>query len=142
MFDKLAGIEARYEEFERLLSDPAILVDYGKVAQLAQERSEITPLVETYRDYRRVARELEDAQTMLDAESDPDLRAMAQEESRTLSDQKTELETRLKTLLVPKDPRDEKNVIVEIRAGTGGDEAGIFAADLLRMYIRYAEQKG
>src|SRR5215831_10867747 len=108
MFDKLTGIEARYDEIERLLSDPAILTDYAKVAQLAQERSEITPIVEAYRQYRQVERELGDAQTMVESDGDPELRAMALEESRTLTDQRAELENRLKTLLVPKDPRDEK----------------------------------
>src|SRR5262249_57876032 len=142
MFDKLAGIEARYNEIERLLADPANLADYSKVAELAQERAEILPIVETYREYRRVAQELDDTQTMVEAETDAELRAMALEESHKLEAQKGTLESKLKTLLVPKDPRDEKNVILEIRAGTGGDEAGIFASDLLRMYFRYADSKG
>src|SRR5262249_2777118 len=87
MFDKLIGIEARYDEIERLLADPATLADYAKVAQLAQERSEITPIVEAFREYRQVERELDDTQTMVESEGDPELRAMALEESRNLTDQ-------------------------------------------------------
>jgi peptide chain release factor 1 len=142
MFDKLVGIEARYEELDRLLADPAVLNDYSKVTELAQERAGIEPIVQASREYRRAAHELDDARAMIEAETDSDLRAMAQEESHALEERLVDLEARLKTLLLPKDPRDDKNVIVEIRAGTGGDEAGLFAADLLRMYTRYAEEKG
>lgn len=142
MLDKLAGIEARYEELDRLLADPATLNDYGKVAELAQERAGIEPVVQTFREFREARRQLDDAQSMAAAESDVDLRIMAQEEAESLSAKLSTLEEQLKTLLLPKDPRDDKNVIVEIRAGTGGDEAGLFAADLLRMYTRYAEGKG
>ncbi|MCC7448548.1 MAG: peptide chain release factor 1 [Anaerolineae bacterium] len=142
MFDKLVGIEARYEELDRLLVDPAILNDYSKVTELAQERAGIEPIVQASREYRRAARELDDARAMIEAETDNDLRTMAQEESQALAEKLVTLEDRLRTLLLPKDPRDDKNVIVEIRAGTGGDEAGLFAADLLRMYTRYAEEKG
>jgi peptide chain release factor 1 len=142
MFDKLAGIEARYEELERLLADQATLSDYSKVTELAQERSTIEPIVQTYRDYTRVSRELGDARAMIEAETDNELREMAEEEVEQLATRRDDLEAQLKKLLVPKDPRDDKNVIVEIRAGTGGDEAGLFAADLLRMYTRYAENQG
>src|SRR5215813_8319088 len=142
MFDKLTGIEARYQEIDRLLSEPETLNDYTKVTELAQERAEIEPLVEGYREYQKVSRELGDARTLVENESDSELRAMAEEEAHTLEQRISELEERLKLLLVPKDPRDDKNVIVEIRAGTGGDEAGLFAADLLKMYMRYAEAKG
>ena len=141
MFDKLSDIESRYQEIERLLADNATLNDYSKVTELAQERSEIEPIVESFRDFRRKSGELTDAKAMYEAESDPDLRAMALEEYNSLATQVPQLEEKLKTLLVPKDRRDEKNVIIEIRAGTGGDEAGLFAADLLRMYMRYAENK-
>ncbi|MBX3084918.1 MAG: peptide chain release factor 1 [Anaerolineae bacterium] len=141
MFDKLAGIESRYQEIERLLADNATLNDYSKVTELAQERSDIEPIVASFRDYRRMTTELEDAKAMVEAESDPDLRQMALEEYNNLVTQVPQLEQKLKTLLVPKDKRDDKNVIIEIRAGTGGDEAGLFAADLLRLYMRYAEVK-
>lgn len=141
MFDKLAGIEARYQEVERLLADQATLNNYSKVTELAQERSEIEQIVESYREYRRLSSQLDDAKAMLEAENDADLRAMAEEEYEQIAEKLPELESKLKALLLPRDPRDSKNVIVEIRAGTGGDEAGLFAGDLLRMYMRYAEEK-
>jgi peptide chain release factor 1 len=141
MFDKLAGIEARYNEIERLLADHATLTDYSRVSELAKERADIEPIVSGYRQYRTSARQLDEARDMLEAEADPELRAMAQEEHAQLAAQLPALEENLRKLLIPRDPRDEKNVIVEIRAGTGGDEAGLFAADLLRMYTRYAENK-
>lgn len=142
MFDKLDGIEARYQEIERLLADNATLTNYSKVTALAQERAELQPIVETYRQYQRARQQRADAQLLLEAEREPELRAMAREEMASLDQQLERLEAELKRLLLPKDPRDEKNVILEIRAGTGGDEAGLFAADLLRMYMRYAESKG
>jgi peptide chain release factor 1 len=141
MLDKLAGIEARYEELDRLLSDPANLADYSKVTEFAQERAAIEPIVEAYQRYSRVKQELEEAQALSTGETDVELRSMAEEEARSLTDQLTELEAQLTSLLLPKDPRDDKNVIMEIRAGTGGDEAGLFAGDLLRMYTRYADSK-
>src|SRR5712692_7929955 len=142
MFDKLTGIEARDQEIDRLLTAPEILNDYAKVTELAQERAEIEPVVEGYREYKKATHELDDARTLVESESDGELRTMAEEEAHTLEQRIAELEEELKTLLLPKDPRDDKNVIVEIRAGTGGDEAGLFAGDLLRMYTRYAEAKG
>ncbi|PJF36410.1 MAG: peptide chain release factor 1 [Candidatus Thermofonsia Clade 1 bacterium] len=142
MFDKLDGIAARYEAIERSLADNAILSDYSKVAALAQERAELQPIVEAYRQYQRAQRQRAEAQALLESERDPELRAMAREEITSLEAQIEALEAELKRLLLPKDPRDEKNVILEIRAGTGGEEAGLFAADLLRMYMRYAESKG
>jgi peptide chain release factor 1 len=141
MFDKLAGIETRYREIETLLAEQSTLADYSKVTELAQERSEIEPIVESYRQYRRLASQLDDAKVMVEAEADPDLRSLALEELSSIAGQLPDLEQKLRTLLVPKDPRDEKNVIVEIRAAAGGDEAGLFAADLLRMYMRYAENR-
>lgn len=139
MFDKLDGIAARYQEIERQLGDNALLADYSKVTELAQERSNIQPIVETYQEYRRIVQSREDARHMLETESDAEIRAMAQEELREAEPKIEALEAKLKLLLLPKDKRDDKNVILEIRAGTGGDEAGLFAADLLRMYARYAE---
>jgi peptide chain release factor 1 len=141
MFDKLDGIAARYAEIERQLADNAILSDYSKVTALAQERSELDPIVTAYTRYKRLRSQYDDARAMIDAETDPELRAMAVEEYKALNVEIEALEAELKRLLLPKDPRDDKNVIVEIRAGTGGDEAGLFAADLLRMYTRYAESQ-
>ena len=138
MLDKLAGIEARYEELERLISDPANVSDYEKVAEYAQERAELEDIVRATREYRQVLDELEQARALFD---DPDMAELAHEEAAALEDRLPELEEQLRRMLLPRDPRDEKNVIVEIRAGTGGDEAGIFAADLFRMYSRYAERQ-
>jgi peptide chain release factor 1 len=141
MFDRLDGIDARYEELDRLLADPAVHSDHARIVQLAQERAEIEPIVQAYRDHKRTAQQLAEARHMIEAEQDSELREMAHEEAETLSQKLDELDKQLKNLLLPKDPRDDKNVIVEIRAGTGGDEAGLFAADLMRMYTRYAEAK-
>ncbi len=139
LLEKLAGIEARYEELERPLADPANVSDYEKVAEYAQERSELANIVTTVRKYRSVLDELEQAEALLD---DPDMAELAREEVDRLRGMLPALEDKLRRLLLPKDPRDNKNVIVEIRAGAGGDEAGIFAADLFRMYSRYAEDHG
>ena len=140
MFDKLARIDARYQELDRLLGDSAVVNgDYGRVTEYAQERSQIEPIVEGYRNYKRVSDELDGARAMVESETNDEMREMAGQEVADLEQQLATLEQTLTTLLVPKDPRDDKNVIVEIRAGTGGDEAGLFAADLLRMYLRYAE---
>ena len=142
MLERLAGIEARYEELNTLIADPKIATDYQLVARYAQERAELEPVVTAYREYRTVLQELEEAREILEEESDPEMRELAEVEIEELSRRRTELEAELKRLLLPKDPRDERNVIVEIRAGAGGDEAGLFAADLYRMYTRYAESKG
>jgi peptide chain release factor 1 len=139
MFDKLAGIERRYDELERLMADPHVAQDYEKVAQYAQERSELDDIVGAFRAYKQVEEELEGARLLLAEEQDEELRGLAWEEIERLEARLEELRERLKQLLLPKDPRDERSVIVEIRAGAGGDEAGLFAADLYRMYTRYAE---
>ncbi|MFN8372782.1 MAG: peptide chain release factor 1 [Anaerolineae bacterium] len=141
MLERLAGIEERYEELERLMGDPAIMTDYTKVSEYAQERAGLIELVEVYRKYKKQSQELDDARTLRDEESDPELRAMAQEEIDTLETSTAKLQDELRRMLLPTDPRDEKNVFVEIRAGAGGDEAGLFAADLFRMYTRYAEAR-
>ncbi|MBN1287746.1 MAG: peptide chain release factor 1 [Anaerolineae bacterium] len=141
MLDKLAGIEARYVEIEQAMTDPAVIADYERVAELAQERANLGDIVGAYREYKRVIEELEAAEALLEAEEDPDLRELAQEEIDALAARRDMLEPELRQLLLPQDPRDAKNVIVEIRAGTGGDEAGIFAADLFRLYTRYAEAR-
>jgi peptide chain release factor 1 len=142
MFDKLATIEARYDEIERLMSDPAIMSDYSRIAEYSKERSALSEIVEVYREYRKQTRELEEAHALISTESDPELRAMAEEEIAALEASTQQLTERLRLLLLPKDARDEKNVIMEIRAGTGGDEAALFVADLFRMYSYYATRRG
>jgi peptide chain release factor 1 len=137
MFEKLAGIEARYDELNRLMAENAS--EYVKVAEYARERSELEQVVRKYKEYRRVQDALAQARGMLE-DSDADMRAMAQAEIAELEPRLAALEQELRSLLLPKDPRDGRNVIVEIRAGTGGDEAALFAADLFRMYSRYAEK--
>jgi peptide chain release factor 1 len=141
MLDKLAGIEARYDELEQWMGDPVVAQDYAKVAEYAQERSELENIVSVYRSYRTTEEELTGARLILNEEEDEELREMAEEEVGSLETQLAQLEEQLKHLLLPKDPRDGRNVIIEIRAGAGGDEAGLFAADLYRMYTRYAEQR-
>ena len=142
MLEKLAGIEARYEELERLMSDPEQMGDYHRIAEYAKERSALAEIVDRYRAYRRELQQLDDARRMLEDEADPELRALAEEEVAGLEASIARLEEQLRLLLLPKDPRDDKNVIMEIRAGAGGDEAGLFAADLFRMYSYYAEKRG
>jgi peptide chain release factor 1 len=141
MLDKLAGIAAHCEEIERLLGDPAVAADYEKVAEYAQERSAILPIAEGYYEYKRVLEQIEEARTLVTSDDD-EMRELAEEELGSLEARQVELEEELRRMLLPKDARDDKNVILEIRAGTGGDEAGIFAADLYRMYARYAENNG
>ena len=141
MLEKLATIEQRYNQLEQLMAEPEVAQDYEKVAAYAQERAELEPIVGAYRAYNEIEAEISDVRAILDEDEDGELRAMAQDETIHLQDRLTKLEADLKNLLLPKDPRDERNVIVEIRAGAGGDEAGLFAAVLYRMYTRYAEQR-
>jgi peptide chain release factor 1 len=140
MLEKLAGIEERYEQINRELME--VGGDYERAAELNKERIDLEPLVEKARQYRQVLKRLDDARHLLEAEQDPDMRSLAELEISELDPQVGELEAALKSMLVPTDPRDEKNVYVEIRAGAGGDEAALFAADLFRMYTRYAERQG
>jgi len=137
MLEKLTGIEARYEELNTLMAEGA--VDYAKIAEYAKERASLDEIVNVYREYQVLLKDLDGARELL---AEPSLAEMAAEEVRALEKKREDVEARLKILLVPKDLRDDKNVIVEIRAGAGGDEAGIFAADLFRMYTRYAEERG
>ncbi len=139
MLDKIADVVARYDEIERLMADPQVLADHVKLTELAQERSEMATLVESYQRYQILSRELGEAREMQELEDDPEMVALAADEVAGLSSEMQDLERRMRSLLVPKDPKDDKNVYFEIRAGAGGDEAGIFCADLLRMYMRYAE---
>ena len=138
MLDKIRQVVARYDEIERQMTDPAILADHVKLTDLAQERSDLQALVEAYREHERVEQELADARELAELETG-EMAELAEAEIETLKARLESLDVEMRRLLVPKDPRDERNVFVEIRAGAGGDEAGIFAGDLLRMYMRYAE---
>jgi peptide chain release factor 1 len=140
MLDKLNGIEQRYQEITRELME--VGGDYERAASLNKERLDLEPLIEKTRQYRWVITGLADARSLLGSETDPELRTLAEEEVGRLEPQIPVLESALKAMLVPKDPRDDKNVFVEIRAGAGGEEAALFAADLFRMYTRYAERLG
>jgi len=140
MLDKLAGIETRYEEVNRLLAE--VGDNYQRAAELNKERIELEPLYDKAGEYRQSLKRLEDARSMLESEEDAEMRTLAEAEVAELEPRIARLEKEIKALLVPKDPRDDKNVIMEARAGTGGDEAAIFAADLYRMYTRYAERQG
>ncbi len=138
MIDKIAAIEARYDELGQLLEQHA--TDYQAVAGFAKERSDLEAIVSKAQSYRQTLKRIEEAESLVDSD-DPEMREMAQTELQTMQPVADQLEKELKNLLLPKDPRDDRNVIVEIRAGTGGDEAALFAADLFRMYSRYAERK-
>ncbi len=140
LLDKLAKLEDRLEQIDREMAQAA--GDYKRLAALAKERSELEPIVEKARAYRQALQQLEEARSLLEDERDPELRELAKEEIDNLEEQIQQLEQEIKRMLLPKDPRDERNVIMEIRAGAGGEEAALFAADLFRMYTRYAERKG
>jgi len=140
MFDKLEEIEKRYQDLTEQLGRPEVIADNQQYQKAAKALSEITPVVEKYRVWKKIDKNLAEAKAMLQ-DSDPDLRAMAQEELTSLEQKREHTETELKLLLVPKDPNDEKNVVLEIRAGTGGDEATLFASEIFRMYCRYAESQ-
>jgi peptide chain release factor 1 len=141
MLDKLAEVEKRYVELEAMMSDPQLLGHQREYSKLAKERAELEEIVHCFRDWRKVEQEIHDNRQLLE-EADEGIRELAKEEVASLRERKETLETRLKLLILPKDPNDAKNVIVEIRAGTGGDEAALFAAELYRMYARYAESRG
>lgn len=141
LLDRLAGFEQRYTELEGLLSDPAVVSDREMYTKYAREHSDLGKIVSVYRDYRQVLNELEESRELL-SDSDHEIKDLARREIEALTSRKDDLESELKTLLIPKDPNDAKNVILEIRAGTGGEEASLFAGDLFRMYSRYAENRG
>jgi peptide chain release factor 1 len=141
MFDKLATVETRYEELTASLGTAGVQNDPAEYRKQAKMLSELEPLVEKYREYRTVASELTQAEELAGV-GDPEMRALAQEEVAGLSQRQARIVDELKILLIPKDPNDDKNVLLEIRAGTGGEEAALFAADLYRMYVRYAERHG
>jgi len=141
MLDKLKGIEKRFLELEKLLSDPDVIKDRNAYQAYSREHADLSPVVTVFREYEKTLAELESSRELL-KDSDPEIKDLAREEVGSLAAEQEHLESELKTLLIPKDPLDNKNVIVEIRAGTGGDEAALFAADLFRMYTRYAENRG
>ncbi len=142
MFDKLKEISERYEKLNELLSSADVLSDQAKYRELTKEHSGISPIVQAYEKHTAVAAELEDAEALVADSDDPELKEMAKEEIGELKEEKVRLEDELKKLLVPKDPSDDKNAIMEVRAGTGGEEAALFAADLFKMYTRFAEKEG
>jgi len=141
MLDRLLEIERRYEELERLVVDPAVIANRREFAALSRERSGLEETVARFRERKDLVRDIDEHKELLE-DGDPDLRALARAELPALETRLVELDDTLRTLLLPKDPNDERNTVLEIRAGTGGDEAGLFASDLYRMYSRYAEQKG
>jgi peptide chain release factor 1 len=141
MFENLDRVVERYQELQRLLAQPEVATDPRRLLGYGRELADLEEVATTYQQYRRVAQQLQEAAELLES-GDAEMANLAQEEQGTLRVRLDDLETRLKQLLVPKDPNDERDVIVEIRAGTGGDEATLFAADLFRMYTRYAESHG
>ncbi len=141
MFEKLDEVVERFDELTQLICQPEIAAIPSKMVELAKERAHLEPIVEAYQLYRKSESDLQDAREMLTAEEDPDMREMVQEEATELENRIEQVAADLKVLLLPKDPMDDKNIILEIRAGTGGDEAALFAADLFRMYARFAESQ-
>ena len=142
MLEKLYEIERKYDEFTELLSDPEILANQNEWQKYAKAQAGMTNLVTAFREYQEVLRGLEDTENLLKEKLDPDMQEMAEQERDDLRSQSLELEEKIRVFLLPKDPNDEKNVIMEIRAGAGGDEAALFAGDLYKMYTRYAEGQG
>ncbi|MEY8333544.1 peptide chain release factor 1 [Lachnospiraceae bacterium 47-T17] len=139
MFDKLEDLLIRYEEIMGELSEPDVANDANRFRKLMKEQSDLAPIVEAYREYKKCRQAIEDSLAMLDEESDEELKELAKEELASAKEDVARLEGELKILLLPKDPNDDKNVIVEIRAGAGGEEAALFAAEIYRMYVHYAE---
>ena len=139
MFDKLEDILIRFEEIMGELNEPTVTNNQERFRKLMKEQSDLTPIVEAYKEYKKSKQDIEDSLMMLEEESDEDMREMLKEELSDSKKRVEELEQELKILLLPKDPNDDKNVIVEIRAGAGGDEAALFAAEVYRMYVHYAE---
>ena len=142
MFDRLQSVEDRYERLNELLSDPNIINDSKKLREYSKEQSDIQETVQTYREYKEVREQLKDAKAMLEEKLDNEMREMVKEEVNELETQIVELEAKMKFLMIPKDPNDDKNVIFEIRGAAGGEEAALFAGTLYRMYSRFAEAQG
>lgn len=141
MFNKLEDLLKRFEEILNELSEPDITNNQKRFKSLMKEQSDLAPIVEAYKEYRKCSLDIEDSVAMLEEEKDPDMREMLKEENAAAKKRVAELEHELKVLLLPKDPNDDKNVVVEIRAGAGGDEAALFAAELYRMYVHYIETR-
>lgn len=141
MFDKLEDILRRYEDITMELGEPSAIADQDRFKKLMKEQKSLEPLIECYIRYKKCKETIEESLQMLEGESDPDMKEMLREELAAAKDELPQLESELKVLLLPKDPNDDKNVIVEIRAGVGGDEAALFAADMYRLYTRYAERQ-
>ena len=139
MFERLDQLETRYQELERSLASPEIISDSAKYQKTAKAHSELTPVVEKYREFKDLKRGIEESKAVLAEEKDAEMRAYAQEELSKLEARAVQVEQEITVLLLPKDPNDEKNIVLEIRAGTGGDEATLFAAEMFRMYTRFAE---
>jgi len=142
MFEKLDRLEEKYEELSRRLGESSVVSDPVSYQNTARAHAELQTIVEKYREYRKLTREISDAETLLEEDADEEMKALAREELHQLKAGISRCEEELQLLLIPKDPNDERNVILEIRAGTGGDEATLFAAEIFRMYCRYAEAKG
>ena len=142
MFDKLEEVLNLYEELEKRMADPALLNDMDEYRRVHKQYSDLTEIVTAFREYKTVQQQLEETEQMLRGQLDDDMRDLAQMELDELKERRVEMEQQLKILLLPKDPNDEKDVILEVRAAAGGDEAALFAGDLLRMYMRYAEKQG
>ena len=140
MFDRLEDLLRRYEEIMNELNEPSVTANQERFRSLIKEQSDLTPLVEAYKEYRKVKQDAEDSLMMLESESDEEMRELLKEEHAEAKKRIQELEQEMKILLLPQDPNDEKNVVVEIRAGAGGDEAALFAAEMYRLYVKYAER--
>lgn len=140
MLQRLESVVERYERLTQLLCDPGVMNDPSKLRQFSKEQSDLEETVQTYRKYKEVSSQLQDAKDMLEEKLDDEMREMVKMELSELEEQKELLEERVRILLLPKDPNDDKNVIIEVRGAAGGDEAALFAADLYRMYVRYAEK--
>ena len=140
MFDRLEDLLRRYEEIMNELNEPSVTANQDRFRSLMKEQSDLTPLVEAYKEYKKVKQDAEDSMIMLESESDEEMRELLKEENSEAKRRIQELEQEMKILLLPKDPNDERNVVVEIRAGAGGDEAALFAAEMYRLYVKYAER--
>ena len=142
MFEKLAALEEKFEDVTQKLSDPVIIAHQDKFREYAKAHAELADIVAKYREYKTLAQQLADAKELLRTEKDADMAELAKDEIDELKPRVEQVDQELRALLIPKDPNDEKNIVLEIRAGTGGDEAALFAGDLFRMYSRYAERRG
>ena len=142
MWEKLRKVDERYREIEEEIARPEVATDPNQLQKLAKERAGLEDVVNMYREYEATSKSLEETESMLDNETDDDMRDMVKQEIENLQEKLNEIEEGLKVALIPKDENDDKDIIMEIRAGAGGDEAGLFAADLFRMYSRYAQEKG